>query len=95
MCLEKDNALLLTPFSDDEFHRAVLIMHLDKALGPNGMNHAFYQKIWHITGPDAITACSMWLSNCAFVKYLYDMMIVVLIPKNDNPATLKDFRLIS
>ena len=37
-------------------------MHPDKSIGPDGMNPAFYQKIWPIVGKDIIAACLSVLS---------------------------------
>lgn len=38
----EDNDLLCAPFSNEEFRSALFQMHLDKALGLDGLNPAFY-----------------------------------------------------
>lgn len=58
---EEDNALLLAPFSDDDFKYATLNVHPDKSPGPDGLNAAFYQHFWNICGANVITACRKWL----------------------------------
>ena len=39
-----ENGSLLSPFAMDEFEVAMRQMHLDKALGSDGLNSAFYQS---------------------------------------------------
>jgi len=69
-------------------------LSLEKAPGPDGLTEKFIQHNWDIMGPDIIkiiqdafdmsTAPPQWMA-CN----------VILIPKTQEPKTLKDYRLIS
>lgn len=50
-----DNAFLLANFIDEEFRRATLDIHLDKAQGPDGLNATFYQYFWDLCGNDVFS----------------------------------------
>lgn len=90
----EDNNNLVTEFTREEFQDAVNQMHPDKSPGPDGFNPAFYQKFWPIIGDDIFKACVHWLSEGSFPSKLNDTC-VTLIPKCDNPVTVKDLRPIS
>lgn len=89
-----DNALLLADFGDEEFKRATLDMHPDKAPGLDGLNAAFYQRFWNLYGGDVILTCKKWLNDGCFPDNINDTDIA-LIPKCDQPATMKDLQPIS
>lgn len=84
-----DNIILTESFDPDEFRVAVFQMHKDKSLGPNGFNPGCYKKFWDMIGPDLVRICICWLEKRQFFISLIDPM-VVLIPKCDNPQTVKD-----
>ena len=44
---------LLLPYLEDEVRVALFQMHLSKSLDPDRMSLYFFQKFWHIVGPDA------------------------------------------
>lgn len=65
-----------------------------KAPGTDGLHAIFYQSQWDIVGP----------SFCRFIKDIFscgkvleeiNTTLLVLVPKNDNPTSLKMFRPIS
>lgn len=69
-------------------------MHPDKALGPNGLNPAFYQRFWSLCGKDIYNGACDWLIQRMLPNSLNDTNIV-LIPKCDNPRSMKYLRPIS
>ena len=44
---------LLLLYLEDEVRVALFQMHLSKSPGPDGMSLYFFQKFWHIVGPNA------------------------------------------
>lgn len=91
---EADNMQLTRPFDEAEFQMAISQMHPDKAPGPDGLNPAFYQRFWDLCGKDIYLAGCRWLTEGRFPTNLNDTNIV-LIPKCDDPKTMKDLRPIS
>ena len=85
------NQLLLEPFTAVDVKEVLFSMHPDKSLGPDGMNPAFYQKVWNIIGQDVTDACLHFISTRTFPDKLNDTLIV-LIPKKLQPETLTDMR---
>ncbi|XP_074337686.1 uncharacterized protein LOC141674885 [Apium graveolens] len=50
----EQNEFLLNEIAEEEVKQALFQMHPDKALGPDGMTPAFYQKHWSIVGNDIV-----------------------------------------
>lgn len=69
-------------------------MDTGKALGPNGLNSAFYSRFWDLYGPEIFNASKEWLDNGNFSPSINDTHIC-LIPKKDDPLNLQDWRPIS
>ncbi|MCI04126.1 RNA-directed DNA polymerase (Reverse transcriptase), partial [Trifolium medium] len=69
-------------------------MHPDKAPGPDGFNPAFFQHFWEVCGEDLWRAASIWLERGYFPTSLNETNIC-LIPKCENPTSMKDMRPIS
>lgn len=89
-----ENSLLLKPLLHEEFLAALQQMGSDKAPGPNGFNSAFYKHFWENYGEEIFITCCSWLDRGYFSDSINDTNIA-LIPKNDNPASMKDWRPIS
>lgn len=85
------NANLCEDFTLEEFTRAISQMHPDKASGPDGLNPAFFQNFWKIMGKEVFSCCKKWLQGDPFPADLNNTN-VVLIPKNDNATSMKEFR---
>jgi hypothetical protein len=90
----EDNERLTAPITKEEIHDALSQMHPDKAPGPDGFNPAFYQHFWNICGDDIFEAVKVWLERGYFPTSLNDTNIC-LLPKCDNPVSMKDMRPIS
>ncbi|KAL8114291.1 hypothetical protein AgCh_021226 [Apium graveolens] len=88
---EAHNEKLTEEVTFEEFTIAVNQMHPDKVSGPDGLNPAFYQSFWKIMGKEVFECCKKWLRGDPFPVDL-NSTNVVLIPKKDNAATMRDFR---
>ncbi|CAN0880227.1 LINE-1 reverse transcriptase homolog [Linum grandiflorum] len=69
-------------------------MGANKPPGPDGFNQAFYQDFWDIMGPDVIADCHNWLSQ-AEIGTRAQATNIILLPKTEDPQTMKDLRPIS
>ncbi|XP_021735024.1 uncharacterized protein LOC110701708 [Chenopodium quinoa] len=78
----------------EEISNALFQMHHNKAPGTDGMHALFFQKFWHIIGPDIITYVQNWWNGIWDLKEI-NRTCVVLIPKCNDPKYMKDFRPIS
>lgn len=92
--LGEDNKTLLLPFLDEVFRAVTFQKHPDKAPGPDGLNSGFYRHFWHVCGGDVIAACHAWLESGSIPGEL-NVTRIVLIPKCDNPRSIRDLRPIS
>lgn len=54
----------------------------------------FINKKWYLYGPEIFTSANSWLQNGSIPPEIISTTIV-LIPKNQNPTTTRDFRFIS
>ncbi|MCH80014.1 hypothetical protein A2U01_0000776 [Trifolium medium] len=90
----EDNERLVMPITREELKEALFQMHPDKAPGPDGFNPAFYQHFWDLCGNDVFEAATEWLERGYFPSSLNETNIC-LIPKCDNPLSMKDLRPIS
>ncbi|GAU35047.1 hypothetical protein TSUD_30130 [Trifolium subterraneum] len=89
-----DNFFLTAPITKVEIQQALFQMHPDKSPGPDGFNPAFYQRFWEQCSDDIFRAASTWLERVYFPTSLNETNIC-LIPKCDNPTSMKDLRPIS
>ena len=85
------NDKLVAPFQLEEFTRAIRHMHTDKSPGPDSFNPAFFQHFWDLIGSHIYQSCVGWLDQTHFPSNLNNRTIV-LIPKTENPSSMKDFR---
>jgi hypothetical protein len=91
---QEDNDKLSAPITKEELKAALFQMHPDKAPGPDGFNPAFYQHFWDLCGDDIFAAVKEWLERGFFPSSLNETNIC-LIPKCENPLSMKDLRPIS
>ncbi|XP_074336055.1 uncharacterized protein LOC141673224 [Apium graveolens] len=50
----EQNDELMKPITPEEVRNSIFQIHLDKALGPDGMSTTFFQKHWGIVGNDVV-----------------------------------------
>jgi hypothetical protein len=94
-CIMDDmNSNLCAPFSDKEISDALFQIGPLKAPGPDGFPACFLQRNWDLFKADVILVVQKFFSDGVMPEGVNDTTIV-LIPKKDDPAELKDFRPIS
>uniref|UniRef100_A0A2N9EX83 Reverse transcriptase domain-containing protein n=1 Tax=Fagus sylvatica TaxID=28930 RepID=A0A2N9EX83_FAGSY len=88
------NQQLDAEFTAAEVEHALNQMGPLKAPGPDGMAPIFYQKYWNIVGHDVTASILSCLRDGSLLKKINHTHIC-LIPKVQNPESVKDFRPIS
>ncbi|GAU45948.1 hypothetical protein TSUD_238520 [Trifolium subterraneum] len=91
---DDDNVVLTAPITKVEIQQALFQMHPDKSPGPDGFSPAFYQRFWEQCSDDIFSDASTWLERGYFPTSL-NKTNICLIPKCDNPTSMKDLRPIS
>jgi hypothetical protein len=84
------NESLTRPYTAKEVKKAIFMMGPNKAPGPDGLT----QEHWDLVGPSVIAVVLNFLNGGIMVEDINKTMIV-LIPKINNPQTMKQFRPIS
>jgi hypothetical protein len=88
------NEVLCKPFTDDEISFALFQIGPTKAPGPDGFPACFYQRNWATFKEDIIQAVKNFFEKGVMPDGVNETAIV-LIPKNNNPSSLKEYRPIS
>ena len=88
------NDNLVREFSASEVDQALKQMAPLTAPGPNGLPPLFYQKYWHMVGPD-VTKGVLSCLNSGQVLSSINHTYITLIPKVRNPKKVIEFRPIS
>ncbi|KAL0395138.1 UNVERIFIED_CONTAM: putative mitochondrial protein [Sesamum latifolium] len=88
------NEALIQPFSPDEVRLAISQMYPYKSPGPDGLSPIFYQKFWHIVGPEIISFVLDFL-NHGHLDQQFNYTYIVLIPKCASPENMSHFHPIS
>ncbi|KAG6735551.1 hypothetical protein POTOM_061837 [Populus tomentosa] len=91
---EESKAAALMPITDDDIKAALFSISDSKAPGPDGYNALFYKKSWDIIKVDFIAAIRYFFSN-NFLPRCVNATRVALVPKQEIPTSLNDFRPIS
>ena len=88
---DMQNYELLRLFEGYEIKDEIFSMHLDKSLGPDGMNLGFYQHFWDVVGED-ITSTFLYYLNNHSIPFGLNLMSIVLIPKTKQPKRITDLK---
>lgn len=89
--LPAQNEELLRDITEEEVKGAIFQMHPDKARGPDGMTHAFYQKHREIVGKDVVRMVREFFQSGDITTDL-NTTNIVLIPKKNQPVMVGDLR---
>jgi hypothetical protein len=85
------NDSLVRPFTAQEVERALFMMGLCKAPGPDGFMAGFCQTHWETVGPSGTNAVLDFL-NGGQLPNAMNQTTIMLIPKTKHPQDLKNFR---
>lgn len=91
---EDTNNMLTNVPSKIEIKNAIFSLGKNSAAGPDGFNGAFFQNCWHIIKKDITLAIQSYFLGDD-IPTCWSSTNIILIPKNDNPVSCKDFRPIS
>ncbi|KAJ6989647.1 hypothetical protein NC653_018205 [Populus alba x Populus x berolinensis] len=84
----------LLPITDDDIQAALFSIFYTKAPGPDGYNALFFKKSWDVIKYDFIAAIKYFFSNNSLPRCV-NATRVALVPKQEHPVCLNDFRPIS
>ena len=84
----------MAPFSEEEVTAAMFQMEHNKAPGPDGMPAIFFKRFWKTVG-NQITKEVLHILRGGDMPEGWNDTLIVLIPKNTKPMSLKDLRPIS
>jgi len=88
------NELLLKDITTNEIRTTLFAIGATKAPGPDGFTASFYRRYWDIIGP-VITAEVKKFFETRTMDTAWNHTNLCLIPKIEQPKTMKDFRPIS
>ena len=88
------NAKLTQPIMEKEIKEAIFAMNPDKSPGPDGMSAAFYRQHWETIKPGVIAFVNIFFEH-NYLDPKVNQTHICLIPKIENPSTIKDYRPIS
>lgn len=89
-----ENVLLSIHFTSKEVTDALSDMSPLKSPGPDGYPGLFFQKFWHIIGPNVVSSVLDFLNHKKMPSKV-NFTFVVLIPKVKKPSKMSEFRPIS
>lgn len=88
------NMKLIKEFGPGEVLRALKQMHPSKAPGPDGMPPLFFQHFWPTVG-NLVTKTMLDFLNNGVIPPKFNETHIVLVPKNNNPKRVTEYRPIS
>ena len=88
------NDFLCRDFTEEEIGDALFQIGPLKAPGIDGFLARFYQRNWEVMKTEVVNAVKLFFATGVMPEGVNDT-VIVLIPKCDQPSTVKDFRPIS
>ena len=83
------------PINHDEIKSAAMFsIGSDKAPGPNGYSSGFFKVAWSIVEGDVEEAIIQFFQT-GILHPAFNSTSITLVPKNQNPNSMKDYRPIS
>lgn len=86
-----DVASLEKPFSMEEIKEVVWSYDENKAPGPDGFNLCYFRKCWEVVKEDLFEMMVKFFNSGKLEKSI-NSSFIALIPKNDNPQDILEFR---
>lgn len=90
----QDLESLALPFTHEEIDLVIKSMPIDKATGPDGFNGMFIKKCWNIIKEDFYRLCQDFFDGTIDLEPI-NSSYIILVPKNNNPKSVNDYRPIS
>lgn len=88
---EEANTWLLEPFEEDKINEGVWSYDGDKSPGPDGFNFRFIKEFWDLLKIDIVGFFHEFHTKAALPK-AFSSSFLTLVPKNDNPQGLGEYR---
>ena len=88
------NQILMRTTTEEEVRQALLMMHPEKAPGPDGMTALFFQHSWHIIKKDVVELVSNFLVKGELDSRL-NITNICMISKTERPTRMTELRPIS
>jgi hypothetical protein len=82
-------------FGEEEIWKTIRDMPAEKAPGPDGFTGLFYQACWDTIKCDVLAALHKFFSGNSQNLERLNSAVIILLPKKEAPALLKDYRPIS
>ena len=89
-----DNSFLTEPFLEKEIKEAIWNCDSHKSLGPDRVTFSFIKNNWGLLERDVVGAVKYFYSEGKIPKGC-NASSLMLIPKTENPQSLKEYRPIS
>lgn len=87
----EDNLMLAASFSEEEIREAVWSCDGGKSPGPDGFNFNFIKSCWDFLHKEVCDLVQEFYTNGKLPRGV-SSSFVALIPKNDNPQTISEYR---
>jgi hypothetical protein len=87
----EENALLTTPYSEEEVNKAIFQMEHNKAPGPDGFPAEFYQSFWDTIQSDLLQMFSV-LHAGQLELFCLNFGVVILLPKVNEAKRIQQYR---